>query len=379
MSAGPAIVSLTAQTATRPLPATGASVLLRVSVRNATSCTFLAQRSAFSDLYPLRRVACSQGVASLRVPAIANAYETPVALTYTVRVSGKGAGVERSITLREVAHAAAVQPTPPPVVPPVKTPTTTPPVVTSTPPPPTPGPLPGQLPPPFRQSLNWSGYVIPSSALVSSVSGAFNVPTLDCVKTPNAGASIWAGTGGFGGSSGALLQTGVTTDCVDGVQRNYAWWELYPSVPNHAELFRGLPVVAGDAIQVSVFQTTGGAWETRVDDLGRGLSGVMVMGQGWGVLADGGGTSFPLQGSTADLSYAGGYSAEWIVEAYMQAADMTLVQLAAYGTVSFTGLATSLPGWALIANEGVALVQAGSVVSTPSLPNAAGFTLSYIG
>jgi hypothetical protein len=401
-SAGPAIVSLTAQTATQPLPAAGAAVLLRVRVRDATVCTFLAQRTSFSELFPVGHVACSSGSASLRVPAIANAYETPVALSYTVRASGHGASVVQSISLREAAHPAAVPPTPPPVVPPTTTPpTTTPPPVTTppvttpgkpVPPPPvttptvtatpgTPSPAPAHLPPVSMRSTNWSGYMIPSSGpLITSVSGAFTVPTLDCAKTPNAGASTWAGIGGVGwssgGSSGALLQTGVTTDCVNGVQQNYAWWEQYPSTPNQATPFRGLPVVAGDAIAVSVFQT-GGAWETRVDDLARGLSGMMVTGQGWGVVSDGS-TNFPLQGSTVGVSYAGGYTAEWIVEAYTQA-DTTTVPLAAYGTVSFTGLLTSLPGWALTANEGVALVQAGSVVSTPSLPSAGGFTLSYTG
>ena len=51
-----------------------------------------------------------------------------------------------------------------------------------------------------------------------------------------------------------------------------------------------------------------------------------------------------FQGFTAGLSYSGGYTAEWIVEAYTQA-DGSLASLADYGAVTFFNLRTSLTTW----------------------------------
>jgi hypothetical protein len=161
------------------------------------------------------------------------------------------------------------------------------------------------------------------------------------------------------------------------VQRNSGWFEEYPSTPNTLKNFLGFPVSPGDSIQASVYQGASGAWNTRVDDLTTGLSGVMVTGQGWGVFADGGNGTFTLQGSTAGLSYSGGYSAEWIVEDYSQ--NGSLVPFANYGRVDFSGLTTSLTPWYLTLNEGVAIAQNGVVISTPSAPANNGFSVSYTG
>jgi hypothetical protein len=235
--------------------------------------------------------------------------------------------------------------------------------------------------PQFQQSPNWSGYFLPSSSsLITEVGGSWTVPALNCSRTPNAGAGIWVGIGGVpwatGGTSGALLQTGISADCVNGVQQDHGWWELYPSTPNYAADFAGFTVSPGDSIQASVFQGSSGVWETRVDDLSTGLSGVMVTGAGWGVLNDGG-TNFPLQGKTTNLSYSGGYTAEWIVEAYQQ--NGSQVSLADYGTVTVTNLTTSLSSWSLTSGVGEAIVESGVVVSTPSPPENGGFSVSYTG
>jgi hypothetical protein len=230
----------------------------------------------------------------------------------------------------------------------------------------------------FAPSTNWSGYVVPSNnSVVTETSGAWTVPTLNCAATPNGGSSIWVGIGGWastGGDVGTLLQTGIEADCVNGAQRNDGWWEEYPSTPNQSYLFFNFPVAAGDSIQASVYQAAGGAWVTRVDDLTTGLAGVMVTGGGWGVGPDTA-TSVPFQGRTTNLSYSGGYSAEWIVEAYTN--YDTQVALANYGAVSFSNLQTSLQPWYLTPSEGVELVQSGVVVSTPSLPDGNGFSVSY--
>jgi Peptidase A4 family len=265
------------------------------------------------------------------------------------------------------------------------TPTSTSPATVST----TPAPA-GSSPltSPAWTSSNWSGYVLPSSSLLAEVGGQWTVPTLNCSATPSSGASVWVGIGGetwpTGGTSGTLLQTGVTVDCDDGVQENRGWFEELPSSPDTSEIFTGFPISAGDAIRASVYRDTSGGWETRVDDLTAGTSGVMVTGEGWGVASDAGSgsLSFPQQGSTATLSYSGGYTAEWIVEDYARGTSVssaTNVPLADFGTVAFTNLTTSLASWALSPSESLGIFQDGGMVSQPSAPARNGFSVTYSG
>ncbi len=329
-----------------PLPAAGAPVVVNVRVRDATTCTFLAQRRTFSSLYPVKTVGCASGRATWTVPAIANSHLSDVHLTYGVRVRGAdGRAVRRTVTVTQRA-ATPAQPTGAP-----------------------------------RQSTNWSGYVLPSTTALTAVGGEWTVPTLDCSATPNGGVAIWVGIGGYpsppDGASGSLLQTGITADCIDGAQQNRAWWEQYPSEPNRSADFAGFPIASGDRVQASVFVGPTGAWETRVDDLTTGVSGVMTIGSGWGVRTDAGDGTFDPQGHTTNLSFSGGYTAEWIVEDYAELGSP--VPLAAYGTVDFSGLTTSLASWSLTAAEGVEIVQNGAVRSVPSTPTAAGFSVSYAG
>lgn len=237
-------------------------------------------------------------------------------------------------------------------------------------------------PPAPAQSQNWSGYVIPSSsAPVTEASGRWTVPTLDCAASPNSGASAWVGIGGAvrpsGGTYGSLLQIGIRTDCINGVQANLGWFEQFPSVPNVEQDFAGLAVAAGDSMLASVSQAPGGAWQTRLDDLTTGMSGWMAAGTGWGVAADSSGDVFGQPGSPTTLSYSGGYSAEWIVEDY--SVSTGAVPLARFGTVVFTDLTTSLSGWSLTAKQAVELVQGTKVISQPSAPAGNGFSVTRVG
>jgi hypothetical protein len=234
----------------------------------------------------------------------------------------------------------------------------------------------------FTQTPNWSGYVIPSnSALFTDASGEWTVPTLDCSQTPDSGASTWVGIGGEGypngGNPGALLQTGVTDNCVNGEQQDFAWFEIYPSTPNHSFSFNDFPVSPGDLIAASVFQSTTGKWTTRVDNLTTGISGWMVTGESWGVGTDASDT-FSEQGNAAGLSYSGGYTAEWIEEDYVGSNGLP-IPFADYGTVTFSDLETSLSPWYLTTSEGLEMVLNGVVVSTPSLPSGDEFSVSYTG
>jgi hypothetical protein len=206
------------------------------------------------------------------------------------------------------------------------------------------------------------------------------VPTVNCSVTPNGGASIWVGIGGNGHKSGPLLQTGIDTNCVNGVQQNTAWFEEVPTTPDYSFSFDNFSISSGDSIQATVYQDTNGNWDTQVDDLTTGLSGWMVTGEAWGVGPDSGDT-FTDQGTTTNLSYSGGYTAEWIVEDYksdgVRSANVPFVD---YGTVNFTNLETSLSSWFLTANETVELVQNdGTVLSTPSRPSNNAFSVSYTG
>ena len=143
-------------------------------------------------------------------------------------------------------------------------------------------PPPGQFP-----TAIWSGVYEPSGAAsFTSVSGQFVVPTINCSEFPAGLVSVWDGLGGrtwsTGESSGALLQTGVTSLCLGGAQINFGWWELFPSGLNIEVNFYNFPVTAGDTMQPSVFQLADGAWETKLNDVNTGLSATMVTGGDWG-------------------------------------------------------------------------------------------------
>lgn len=234
--------------------------------------------------------------------------------------------------------------------------------------------------PPFQVSPNWAGYVIPSSSPVTEVAGDFTVPTLDCGKTPNAGGSTWVGTGGAGTGTGDLLQTGVRTDCVGGVQdNNPGWWEEFPELPEVD--FTGMSISSGDTMEASVWQNSDGSWSTRLDDLTTGVSGVMTTGDAYGTILDSNpGVWLDQEGSTAGISYAGGLTAEWIVEDFENLSTGQMVPFADFGTVAFSGLTTSVSSWSLTPEEQVGIGDNnGYLYAAPSAPSANGFSVTYTG
>ncbi len=426
-----------------PLPSVGASVTVSVRVRNAKTCTFFAQRTTTSSLYAVATVGCSSGHATARLPAIPNNRNAIAKLTFAVRVKdAAGRTVGRQVTVHEVAAAAiptaqlgiapasltssggtsnltfvstyatsctlgsvpALWPDSDPMtvncngsyqvtIPPnaaaqqwtiVFTATghgqaaTAAQVLTQN------GTAPTTTPS-GQTSVNWGGYSIKPGPAFTEAGGDWIVPTANCHRTPNAGATTWVGIGGDlapdGSTTGVLLQTGVTTDCSNGKQDTYAWWEAYPSSPNHSWPFKKMTVSPGDHISATVYQLTDGIhWETRVDDVTTHQSGVMVTGQGWGVLKDGTST-LAFQGSTVDLDYSGGTSAEWIEEDYAGATG-NLVPLSDFGTVTFTNLTASPTGWTLDPTDAITLIDAdGTPLAVPSPPagDSSGFSIAFIG
>jgi len=97
-------------------------------------------------------------------------------------------------------------------------------------------------------SNNWSGYVAatnfttPAANSVTSVSASWVVPTL--VATPdNSYCSIWVGMDGL--LSTTVEQIGTSHNWVNGVQQNYAWFEMFPG---GSYVISGFPVNPGDVI-----------------------------------------------------------------------------------------------------------------------------------
>jgi hypothetical protein len=244
-----------------------------------------------------------------------------------------------------------------------------------------------EVAPVFGESLNWAGYVLGSLPGLTAVAGEWTVPTLACATTPDAGVSSWVGLGGFtpagGVSSGGLLQTGTEEECAHGGQQNSGWWELTPSSLTASKNFTGFPVAAGDVISASVVEIPSNCgsscitWETSLDDLTTGLSGVMITGDGWGVSSGESSGSFANQGSTAALSYAGADSAEWIVED--SSTPGGLESFVDFGSVAFTNVLADLGPPDLAAADGVEMVQNGTALAVPSLPGGSGFSVAYTG
>jgi hypothetical protein len=310
----------------------GGRVKFAVSASNATRCTLSSRPRFFAGPNP-QRIRC-RGRQTLTLPAVA------VGLHWSFKFTARNASGQVSVAKRKLALQK----------------------------------------PPFRVSRNWSGYVVPSTNPVTAVSGRFVVPTLNCKHTTNAGESTWVGIGGAGGSSGDLLQTGVRSDCIGGVQdNNPGWWEQVPPLPETD--FQSLSIAAGDSIQASVDRNQDGSWTTRLDDVTKGVSGVMTTGGSYGTMLDSNfGVWLQQEGSAATLSYAGGYTAEWILEDF-GFSDGSFAPLADFGKTAFTGLTTSLPSWTLTRAEQVGLGAGALLLAEPSGPDSSGrgFSVRYIG
>jgi hypothetical protein len=82
-------------------------------------------------------------------------------------------------------------------------------------------------------SINWSGYADSESgsATVSQVSGNWVVPSVQCVPRPYQNQDVflanWVGIDGF--SDQTVEQLGSATQCYEGVEYYYVWYEMYPA------------------------------------------------------------------------------------------------------------------------------------------------------
>lgn len=221
---------------------------------------------------------------------------------------------------------------------------------------------------PFWTSSNWSGYALysPTIGTYNSISGSWVVPAVSRSKG-NTYSSTWIGIDGFKNSS--LIQTGTEQDYASGRAQYYAWWEILPAAETVISNFTVSP---GDVMSASIVNdgiTNGKTyWTITLTDNTTGATF----------------TSPPL-------SYSGpGQSAEWIEEAPSIAGHVTT--LANYGKTSFDPIPPrtsseftpydltvngSIP--TLASSDGGVMIQKGTQVSTPSLPDSEkdGFNIQY--
>jgi hypothetical protein len=82
-------------------------------------------------------------------------------------------------------------------------------------------------------SINWSGYGDAESGTntVSYASGSWTIPSVTCLPAPyqnqDAFLSDWVGIDGL--TNGTVEQLGTATQCFEGVEYYYVWYEMFPA------------------------------------------------------------------------------------------------------------------------------------------------------
>jgi hypothetical protein len=83
-------------------------------------------------------------------------------------------------------------------------------------------------------SYNWSGYAdaeASSSTTVSRVSGSWTIPSVRCPTAPYQNSDVfnanWIGIDGY--TDQTVEQLGSATQCYEGVEYYYVWYEMYPA------------------------------------------------------------------------------------------------------------------------------------------------------
>ncbi|KAI1268833.1 peptidase A4 family-domain-containing protein [Xylariaceae sp. FL1019] len=167
-------------------------------------------------------------------------------------------------------------------------------------------------------STNWAGAVLSSSGYTKVV-GTFTVPTPKAVNGKAGSASAWVGIDGDTCGT-AILQTGLDFNVAANGKVTYdAWYEWYP---DYAYDFSGITFTAGDQVTVTVVASSKSAGTATIKNLNTGKS-----------------VSHSFSSETNKLCE---YDAEWIVEDYESGGS--LVSLANFGTVTFTGASATKSG-----------------------------------
>jgi len=110
----------------------------------------------------------------------------------------------------------------------------------------------------------WAGYAVTGGGPYTSVSGSWNVPTMNC-SHGGGDASPWVGIDGWGNDT--VEQIGIDLDCRQGRGSYHPWVEMYPAASDYF----GESVHAGDRLTASV-SVSGGTWTLTERDTTAGWS-----------------------------------------------------------------------------------------------------------
>jgi hypothetical protein len=196
-------------------------------------------------------------------------------------------------------------------------------------------------------SSNWSGYAITGSGF-NSITGYWVVPTVQPTSKPTY-SSTWIGIDGFNNSN--LIQTGTEQDYYNGSAHYSAWWEILPAPET---VISGLTIHPGDKMYASIQNLGGGQWSIYIKDVTTG------------------------QSFTTQQVYLGPQtSAEWVQEAPTVGGQ--IAALAHYGQTTLDPGTVNGGNPGLVTADGGVMVQNGSQVSTPSVPDGDtdGFNVQY--
>ena len=100
-------------------------------------------------------------------------------------------------------------------------------------------------------SPNWAGYAVSSarSGAFRSVSASWVQPATRCKGVAgHRYAAFWVGLDGFNQGDNAVEQTGADSDCTGTKSTYYGWYEMFPAFP----VFFRTPIRAGDHMSASV-------------------------------------------------------------------------------------------------------------------------------
>jgi hypothetical protein len=174
-----------------------------------------------------------------------------------------------------------------------------------------------QVTTPSATSPNWSGYVsyapIGNDDSFDQVSAEWTEPKVSCPKK-NAWTLFWVGFDGWPSTDRSVEQGGTSAQCVDGVPRYSAFYEMWPT----DAVTTMFPIDAGDQIEAGVvYSSTTNDYLITVTDLS--TSPVESMTE-----------TEPCPTTCARTS------AEWIAESPAHFGTSTWFPLANYGTINFT-------------------------------------------
>jgi hypothetical protein len=197
-------------------------------------------------------------------------------------------------------------------------------------------------------STNWSGYTVDGTNATYVTASWIQPYATNCAAVPNSWSSPWVGIDGD--TSKTVEQTGTDSDCVRGVPRYYAWWEMYPQ---KTIVIPSITVHPNDSFTATVSYGSGGFTMTLTD------------------------TSTQQSFSTTQASArAARSSVEWIMEGPSSG------NLTDFGSVNFTSASATLNGQTVTPNSANAnpltmVTSQGASRAVPALGGTGAFGVTW--